>query len=208
MSENLDELIICSKCHSVHKRVKLPPKKVAKCSQCGTLLYSNIDDTMQKAFAFAITAFILFIVVNLYPILKVSIAGVETQLVIPQMLYMIFENGFFVIGSILLTVVVLAPFIVLISFILLGILSNLRLYKRLARKIILFLIISRQWAMVDIFTISILVALVKLLGYAQIHFGVAFFALILFVIVDLFFLKTIRPVELWIYFDRKFADEE
>jgi len=208
LSENLDELIICSKCHSVHKRVKLPPKKVAKCSQCGTLLYSNIDDTMQKAFAFAITAFILFIVVNLYPILKVSIAGVETQLVIPQMLYMIFENGFFVIGSILLTVVVLAPFIVLISFILLGILSNLRLYKRLARKIILFLIISRQWAMVDIFTISILVALVKLLGYAQIHFGVAFFALILFVIVDLFFLKTIRPVELWIYFDRKFADEE
>lgn len=206
MSERLDDLVMCSKCHTLHKRVKLPHNKVAKCTQCGTMLYSNVADTMNKAIAFAITALTLFIIANLFPILNVSIAGVQTDLIIPEMIYRMFENGFIVIGSILFIVVLLAPLTVLLSFITLGLLSYLKIYKFLARKIILFLIISRQWAMVDIFTISILVALVKLFGYAQIHFGVAFYALLLFVVVDLFFLKTIRPTELWIYFDRKYSD--
>ncbi len=208
MSEDLDNLIICSHCHEVHKRIDLPPNKVAKCRSCGTILYANVADTMYRAIAFALTALILFGVVNIFPILDVTIAGVQSVLTIPQMIALLFENGFFVIGSILLVVLVVAPFIVLISFVLLGILAKLKLYKQLARKIILFLIISRSWAMVDIFVVSIFVALVKLFGYAQIHFGVAFYALILFVAVDLFFLKTIHPTELWIYFNRKFQDEE
>lgn len=208
MRENLDELIICSHCHTVHKRIQLPSKKVARCRSCGTILYSNVKDTMNRAIAFALTAFILFLVFNLFPILKVTVAGVTSVLTIPEMITLLFKNSFFVIGSILLVVLVVAPLIVLLSFILLGILSNLKLYKSMARKIILFLIISRTWAMVDIFAVSILVALVKLFGYAQIHFGVAFYALILFVIVDIFFLKTIRPTELWIYFNRKFQDEK
>ncbi len=208
MSDSLDELIICSKCHKLHRRVKLPHKKVAKCSHCGNILYSSVADTMQKAIAFAITALTLFIIVNIFPILKVTIASEQTNLIVPEMVYIMFENGFIVIGSMLLIVVLLAPFIVLLSFITLGVLSYLKIYKHFARKIILFLIISRQWAMVDIFTISILVALVKLFGYAEIHFGVAFYALLLFVIVDIFFLKTIRPTELWIYFDRKYSDRK
>ena len=208
MSEDLDELIICSHCHKVYKRVKLPSKKVAKCGSCGTILYATIEDTMNKAISFALTALILFFIVNLFPILQVTITGITSVLTIPEMLTLLFENGFFLIGSILLVVLVVAPMTVLLSFIMLGILSSLKIYKPFARKIILFLIISRAWAMVDIFAVSILVALVKLFGYAQIHFGVAFYALILFVTVDLFFLKTIRPAELWIYFDRKFKDEE
>ncbi len=208
MSEDLDNLIICSHCHKVHKRVKLPSKKVAKCSSCGTILYTTVEDTMNRAIAFALTALILFLIVNFFPILKVTITGVTSVLTIPQMLRLLFENGFFLIGSILLVVLIVAPLTVLLSFILLGILSNLKISMSFARKIILFLIISRAWAMVDIFAVSILVALVKLFGYAQIHFGVAFYALILFVTVDLFFLKIIRPAELWIYFDRKFKDEE
>ena len=208
MSEELDELIICSHCHKVYKRVKLPSKKVAKCGSCGTILYATIEDTMNKAISFALTALILFFIVNLFPILQVTITGITSVLTIPEMLTLLFENGFFLIGSILLIVLVVAPMTVLLSFIMLGILSSLKIYKPFARKIILFLIISRAWAMVDIFAVSILVALVKLFGYAQIHFGVAFYALILFVTVDLFFLKTIRPAELWIYFDRKFKDEE
>ncbi len=207
MRDKLDELIICRNCQKVHKKVKLPHKKVAICSECGAMLYSNISDIIQKAMAFAITALFLFIILNLFPILTVTIAGETIDLTVPEMLYQIFENGFIVVGSIMLVVLLLAPLITLISFILLGVLSHFKLYKKVVRKIILFLIISREWAMVDIFAVSILVALVKLLGYAQIEFGVAFYALILFVTVDLFFLKTIRPTELWIYFERSYSEK-
>jgi len=51
--------------------------------------------------------------------------------------------------------------------------------------------------MSDIFLISILVALVKLIGYAQIHMGVAFWALMIFVLIDLYIVKTIKVSEVW-----------
>lgn len=207
MSENLDDLIICSKCQSVHKKIKLPPKKVAKCSHCGATLYSNVEDVFTKGVAFSLTALILFIVVNLFPIITVSITGQTTALTIPSMLYRLFSDGFVVVGSIVLVAIVIAPLAVILSFIFLALLSRFKILKKFSKYIILFLIISRHWAMVDIFAVSILVALVKLFGYAQIHFGVAFFALILFLSVDLFALKGIRPVELWIYFKRAYDEK-
>ena len=207
MSENLDNLIICSHCNKVHERIKLPHNKVARCTSCGTLLYSNIRDTMQKAIAFALTALMLYTIVALFPIMDISIAGSASELTITEMILSLFKNGFFVIGFILIIVLVVAPLTVLISFVVLGILSHLKIKRSLAKRVILFLIVSRKWAMVDIFGVSILVALVKLFGYAEIEFGIAFYALILFTGVDLFFLKTIKPTELWIYFDREFKDE-
>jgi paraquat-inducible protein A len=51
--------------------------------------------------------------------------------------------------------------------------------------------------MTDIFLISILVALVKLIGYAQIHMGIAFWALMVFVLIDLYIVKSIQLSELW-----------
>ena len=53
------------------------------------------------------------------------------------------------------------------------------------------------WNMTEIFLISVFVALVKLIGYAQIHFGLSLWALIVFVAFDLYLSKSISIDELW-----------
>ncbi len=204
MSSDLNDLIICDKCQTLHKKIYLPKNRVAKCSSCGNRLYANIKDVFQRAMAFSITALILFIVANLFPIMKVFIAGQESDLTIPLMVFTLFSEGFYVVGSIVLVVVVIAPLSVIVSYLALGFLTYFKLFRSFARHIVSFLINSRNWAMVDIFGVSILVALVKLFGYAQIDFGVSAVALTLFIIVDLFFLKSIKPVELWTYFNRAY----
>ena len=60
----------------------------------------------------------------------------------------------------------------------------------------------------DIFLISILVALVKLIGYAQIHMGVSFVALIFFVLLDLYITKTIHISEMWMLRKRIFLEKK
>jgi len=65
-----------------------------------------------------------------------------------------------------------------------------------------------KWNLTDIFLISILVALVKLVGYAQIHMGVAFWALALFVIIDLYLTKQIRLTEIWMLRKRIYDKEK
>lgn len=207
MSENLDDLIICSHCETIHKKVELPKKKVAKCSVCGKKLYSNVDDTFKRAIAYSITALILFIIASMFPIIKVYIAGQESDLTIPGMIVTLFNEGFYVVDSIIFVVIVVAPLIVILSYIALAFLTYFKIFRGFARHIVSFLITSRSWAMVDIFVISILVALVKLFGYAQIDFGVSSIALILFVVVDIFVLKNILPVELWTYFNRAYDEK-
>ena len=204
---NLDDLIICNHCNTLQKKIELPPKKVARCKTCGHLLYRNVNDMFYKSVSYAFTALILFIVANMFPIIKVYILGQENDLTIPHMIYSLFLEEFYVVGSIVLVVVIIAPLSVILSYLALAILVKFKLFKGLSRHIISFLVISRNWAMVDIFAVSILVALVKLFGYAQVEFGVSFVALFLFVLVDVFVLKSIKPVELWTYFNRAYNEK-
>ena len=198
----LDNLIICRKCFTLQKRVILKDKEVARCIECGELLYRNSKNIFNRTLAFSITALVLFIIMNLFPIMNVYIAGVKNSLTIFEMILRVYQEGFYIVASIILVVIILAPLLVLLSFIIIGILTKLKRGKEIVRILLIFLTQVRNWAMVDIFFISILVALVKLFGYAQIEFDIAFIALILFIIVDLFTLKSIKPVELWQYFNR------
>ena len=205
LEHNLDDLIICNKCNTLHKKINLPNGAKARCSECNNLLYRNITDAFNKGVAFSITSLILYIVATLFPIINVSIAGVKNSLTIPDMIYTLFSENFFVVGAILMVVLVIAPLSVIVSYILLALFTKLKIFKNLSRHIISFLITSRDWSMIDIFAVSILVALVKLFGYAEVEFGVSSIALVLFVIVDIFTLKNIKPVELLSYYIKAYS---
>ena len=201
-NEDLDNLIFCQHCGALHKKIELEDGKVAKCSICHHQMYRNSKNIFQKTFAYSLTAITLFVVANLYPILNVVIAGESRDLTIMGMIYTLFNEGFIVVGSIILVVLVLSPILVMFSYIIIGILTAMKKGKNITKTLMIFLTRARHWAMIDIFLVSILVALVKLIGYATIHFDIAFIALILFILVDTLTLKSIKPVELWQYFKR------
>jgi paraquat-inducible protein A len=161
-----------------------------------------------RTLAFTITALMLFILMNMFPIMNVYIAGVKNPLTIPEMIIRVYQEGFYVVASIIFVVIVIAPLLVLLSFIMIAILTKFKKAKESVKILLIFLIKIRHWAMVDIFFISILVALVKLFGYAQIEFDIAFIALLLFILVDIFTLKSIKPVELWQYFNRVYSGKD
>ena len=201
-NEDLDNLIFCQNCDTLHKKIELEDGKIAKCSNCGHQMYRNSKDIFKKTFAYSLTAITLFIVANIYPIMNVIIAGESRDLTIIGMIYTLFKEGFVVVGAIILVVLVLSPLMVMLSYIIIGILTQLKRGKDITKTLMIFLTRARHWAMIDIFLVSILVALVKLIHYATIHFDIAFIALILFIIVDALTLKSIKPVELWQYFRR------
>ncbi len=205
-NKELDNLIICPHCDTLHKRKNLDGKEIAKCKECGYLLYRNSKRVFYKAFSFALTSFFLLIVAIFYPILNVIIAGEKNSLSIIKMINKLFNENYIILGSIILTVLIISPLAVLFSYIIIGVLTYLKKGKNIVRFLIVFLIQMDKWAMLDIFLVSILVALVKLFNYATIEFGVSFIALILFIIVDFLTLKSIRPVELWQYYKRIYED--
>jgi paraquat-inducible protein A len=80
--------------------------------------------------------------------------------------------------------------------------------KKASKELLILLSHLSPWSMREIFLVSILVALVKLIGYAQIHMGVAFWALMVFVLLDLYLTRTIHISEIWMLRKRLFLKEE
>ena len=193
----LDNFIICKKCDTLHRKKRLQIAGVAKCTECGSILYRRHRNLVDYGLALGISALIFFIIANLFPIVNIELRGVHQDISLPSVLLSLFENGFFIVGIFCSFVVFIFPFMVLIIFIWIMWLMKIRRGEREVGKLLIFLAKILPWNMTEIFLISIFVALVKLIGYAQIHFGLSLWALITFVAFDLYLSKSISIDELW-----------
>jgi paraquat-inducible protein A len=120
----------------------------------------------------------------------------------------LFESGFYIVGVICALLIFVFPFMIFSINILIFTLFKMKKGEKIIKELLILLAHIKPWSMGDIFLISILVALVKLIGYAQIHMGISFWALIFFVLLDLYITKTIHISEMWILRKRIFLERK
>ena len=196
-SESLDRLIICPKCHTIHEKITLPKGKSALCDTCKKVLYHYDEQVLDHGLALGLTGLLLFFISNLFPLVKVEVLGHEQHVTILSMVFSLFENGFYVVGVTVAFMVFIFPLMILVDYITLTWLMRRKKGKQLTKELLVLLSKLLPWNMVEIYLVSILVALVKLIGFMQIHFGLSFWSLVLFVILDTYLSKRIHMGELW-----------
>lgn len=193
----LDKLTICKKCDTLHRKKMLKIGGVAKCTECGFVLYRHHRNLVEYGLAMGLAALIFFIIANIFPIVDIELRGVHQSISLPSVLLSLFENGFFLVGIFCSFVIFIFPFTVMVLFIWIMWLLKIRKAEKSVEGLLVFLAHILPWNMTEIFLISIFVALVKLIGYAQIHFGLSLWGLIAFVAFDIYLSKSISIDELW-----------
>lgn len=204
----LDKFIICKKCYTLHEEVPIKDGTKARCKECGTILYRYDSKLIEHSLALSITGLIFFVLANVFPLVQIEILGHEQFISIPKTLISLFDNGFYVVGLICSFLIFIFPLMIFSINMILFILFKTKRSEKLSKELLILLSHITPWSMSDIFLISILVALVKLIGYAQIHMGIAFWALMLFVLVDLYIAKSMHISELWMLRKRIFPDND
>jgi len=204
--EELKELIICPRCGTLHKRVKLSsPKESARCWKCNKLLYRGCQGLEYKLLSFTFTALILFILANLFPIVEIDIGGgIKSRMVLLEALLFLYKQGFLFISLFGLLVLEIFPLMTILALFLFSLFVVFRVDKELARKALIVAGRLSEWNMVDIFFISILVAMVKIYEYAYIDFGVAFWSMAFFVILSIYLFRYLGIPMMWELWERKF----
>ncbi len=195
--EELDNLIICKKCHTLHKRVPLPPNKKAFCSKCDILLYQNNPNILNKTLALVIAATISLFVAFKFTIVTIDIQGMEKSLTLYALFMVILEQHQYIVGVMFIFLIFIFPITIIFSMLILLILMKRKKGGYLVKRLLILLAHIRPWSMVDIFFISLLVAMVKLFDYAYIELGVSFIALIFTLILDIIITKNLSFYELW-----------
>ncbi|MEA1954070.1 MAG: paraquat-inducible protein A [Campylobacterota bacterium] len=206
--DELDNLIICHKCFTLHEEIALKDGSKACCNKCNNVLYRYDSKLINHGLALSITGFIFFILANLFPVIQIDILGSEQFITIPKTIISLFENSFYIVGAICAFLIFIFPLMIFSINMLLFLLLKIERGKVLTKELLVLLAHITPWSMADIFFISLLVSLVKLVAFGQIHIGVSFWALMIFVLIDIYITKFIKISEIWMLRKRIFLQKD
>lgn len=204
----LDNYVICHTCYTLHEEVPIKDGTKACCTVCGGILYRYDTKLIDNGLALSITGLIFFTLANVFPLVQIEILGLEQYITIPKTIFSLFDSGFYIVGIICAFLIFIFPLMIFLINLVLFTLFKLKRGKKLSKELLILLAHITPWSMTDIFLVSIMVALVKLIGYAQIHMGIAFWSLIVFVMIDIYIVKRVHISELWMLRKRIMVEDK
>ncbi len=193
----LDNFVICHKCFTLNEEIPIEDGNKALCSECGGILYRYDSKLIDHGLALSLTGFIFFVLANLFPLIQIDILGSEQFITIPKTIFSLFENGFYIVGFVCVFLIFIFPLMIFLINILLFTLLKIERGEKLTKELLILLSHITPWSMADIFFISLLVALVKLIAFGQIHIGISFWALMIFVLIDIYITKSLHLSDIW-----------
>jgi paraquat-inducible protein A len=170
-----------------------------KCPRCGTALHSRKPHSISRTWALILAAFIFYVPANVFPItLVTSLGKTQSDTILSGVIYFV-KTGMWPIALVIFVASIFVPFFKLIILTCLAISVQRRSTWRPRDRTRLYRVTEAvgRWSMVDIFVVTILVALVHLGSIASIKAGPAaiFFAAV--VVVTMFAAMSFDPRLIW-----------
>jgi len=190
-------LISCHTCHLLCRSAR--PGSIMTCPRCGTRLHRRKPNSIKRTWALVIAAFIFYIPANLLPITTVvSLGNAQSDTIMSGVIYFI-HSGMWPIALVIFVASVFVPLLklFLLTFLLISVQRKSSWRRKDRTQLYRITEVVGRWSMVDIFVVTILVALVKLgaLASIQAQSGAVFFCAV--VIITLFAAMSFDPRLIW-----------
>lgn len=164
-------VVACDTCGLVQRVEPLAHNVVAQCARCESFLVATRDEgRLHLAAALALAALLLYIPAMVYPILHMSAYGAYSESTVWDGTRGLLENNEWFVGIVVLVASIVVPVLKIAGLFFLVIAAKFRLGRRLRGQTRLYKVIDiiGPWAMLDVFLLAILVALVKLNDLASV----------------------------------------
>ena len=181
-----DKLILCPDCDLAIKNVQVEEGKRVLCPRCGRNLISPVSNTVEKTLALSIAGLLLFIPAIFLPLLDFDVIGLESSGSIWDSAIALVNSGFYFSGIAVFVTSIFVPLIKLL--ILLQVSFQLYISRAGALTIYLFRTYKHldEWGMLEVYMISVLVTIIKMLHMARIQYDTGFICFILLLIITIF----------------------
>jgi paraquat-inducible protein A len=158
-----------------HMCYKLAPIGVHHCPRCGSTMHLRKNDSIQRTLALLVTACLLYIPANLYPIMYTDQLGSTEASTIMGGVILLIELGSVPVAVVIFIFSVVVPSGKLMTLFYLVWTVERHSPLNARQRSVMYRITEfiGKWSMVDVFVVSILVALVHLGGLLVIRPGIA-----------------------------------
>ena len=169
-------LVACHDCDLLHRHVALPPKGRAKCIRCGAILYRDARGAFDRTLAFSLASLVLLLVANLFPFMTFKMGGLVEVNHLASGVSELGSQGYWELAALVFFATVLAPALrlTLLVFVSASLRSGWRpsgLKGALKAASVL-----QEWAMLDVFLLGAIVAVIKLSDLADVHLDLGMYA--------------------------------
>lgn len=192
-------LVSCHACQFVCRLTDHTPGVHHRCPRCGAPVHRRKPNSLSRSWALGLAAVILYIPANLYPVMTVISFGRGSPSTILGGVQELFAHGMWPLALIVFFASVTVPVLKLIGLFSLLISVQRRSRWRLRDRTVLYRIVEAvgRWSMIDIFMLSILVALVRLGAIATVEPGVGAVSFAAVVVLTMFAAMSFDPRLLW-----------
>jgi paraquat-inducible protein A len=190
-------------CHSCNLVSRVPASHgrhaEAVCPRCGAALHARKPDSLTRTWALVVAAAICYVPANMLPIMKVtSLGNAQADTILSGVIYLL-VHGMWPLALVVFIASVFVPLAKLIILVYLLISVQRRSQWRPVDRTRLYRLIEAvgRWSMVDIYVVTIMVALVKLGNLASIEAqaGAIFFGAV--VVITIFAAMSFDPRLIW-----------
>lgn len=193
------QMIGCHSCHLLCRRTEVQAGVILKCPRCGARLLLRKPNSISRTWALIIAAFIFYIPANVLPITTVvSFGKAQSDTIMSGVIYFI-KTGMWPIALVIFVASICVPLLKLIvlTLLLISVQRKSRWRPRDRTRLYRITELIGRWSMLDIYVVTILVALVNLGAMATITAGpgAVFFAAV--VVITLFAAMTFDPRLIW-----------
>jgi paraquat-inducible protein A len=190
----------CPTCGLVQAVEPLRPGTVAECIRCGSFIEARRSErSLEVTAALTLAALILYVPANVYPITKMYLYGAYSESTVWDGVVMLMQSKQWVVAVIVFFASMVIPLVKLAGLLSLVITARMGWGRRLRSRTQLYKFIDAigPWAMLDVFLLAVLVALVKLSTWAKILPGPGLLAFSAVVVLTMLASASFDPRAIW-----------
>jgi paraquat-inducible protein A len=192
-------LVSCHCCALVSRNPGGKGHPPTACPRCGATLHTRKTNSLARTWSLLIAAFIFYIPANVLPIMtSTTLINTQSDTILSGVMYLL-ATGNWPIAAVIFFASVIVPMMKLIILTVLLVSVHKRSVWRPLERTRLYRIIEvvGRWSMIDVYVVTILVALVHLGAIAQVEAGpgAVFFAAV--VIISMLAALTFDPRLIW-----------
>lgn len=186
-------------CHVCDQVVNLSDQLKACCPRCNSSVHYRKHNSINRAWAFLISAFIMYIPANTEAIMITSALGQQSSDTILSGILYFLAHGDWPLALVIFAASVLLPLlkIIAIAYLLISVQRENNLRQKEKTRLYLIAEVMGRWSMVDVFVVALLAALIQMDKLSSIEPGPAGLAFAAMVILTMFSAMAFDPKLIW-----------
>jgi paraquat-inducible protein A len=194
----LDDLIACHECDLLLRKPPLQHNEKALCPRCGYELYAHRHNVVNRSLALVLAALLLYIPANFLPIMQLHLLGQTSDDTVWSGVLGLYNSQMHLIAVVVFLCSMAIPLLKLLCQ--LAVLLSIRLDIGRSYGLLIYRIYHhlREWGMLEVYFMGVLVAMVKLLDLAQLNIGIGLVCFISLLLVQVWLEVVMSPHQIWV----------